>query len=122
MARINFQLSDVPSEFGVNLFPSLLAEEINGSRTGVTLTTTESLMIKEIGSDDTNFDGQVVVQRTDFFISDTLFEDLQLNAVFTRLATQKDEPFFSVGSLITVGSNTIPCDNVVSFPVNWLLN
>jgi len=88
LAQVNFELNNVPTEFGINLLPILFAEASNGSRTGVILTTTDSLVIKEPGSNVTNINGQGVAQRTNFFMSNVLFEDLELLVIFnTRRRT-----------------------------------
>jgi len=122
-AQINYQFNNVPAEFEITFQPVLFSEiDQNGSRSGLILNSTESLTIKDLNSNTVNLSGQIDLQRTVSFINHSLFEELELTAIFRRTITEDDLPFFEVGSIVSTNTGIASCDSQASFIVNWSLD
>jgi len=97
-AQINYRLINVPSEFEVS-FSSFLFAEPN----------------------DVNLSGQIEVGATINFQTDTLFENLELRAIFRRAITEEDFSFFEIGTIVTTNTSVLSCNEEVTSIVNYFL-
>ena len=121
-AQISYRLTNVPSEFEVSFSSFLFAEpNENGSQSGLILNSNESLVIKDLGSNDVDLSGQIEVGATINFQTDTLFENLELRAIFRRAVTEEDFSFFEIGTIVTTNTSVPSCNEEVTSIVNYFL-